>query len=286
MTEIKPIETQYAGCRFRSRLEARWAVFFDHLNIEWQYETEGYTLSTGDRYLPDFYLPDSDQWVEVKGKVGHADLLRMLVAAVDLPVVDQSQIRPGVLVLGPIPKPGQTYCHPRLSAVNQDIIMIQHMFFTQHSTIKPIGLAVLWQVRSLLASSPEVTAEVRANFAEAADSDDLALYANVDAAYRAARSARFEHGESGATPVPRPKPVRAKVNPGVGYLRGTLVRLEETYDLTTVDGRVGALREMAPVLAAVVSDDMRREWTSIVAVRLGLGDQVDAVERAVTHHRR
>lgn len=28
---IRAIETRYAGCRFRSRLEARWAVFFDHL---------------------------------------------------------------------------------------------------------------------------------------------------------------------------------------------------------------------------------------------------------------
>ena len=26
---IKPIETKYNGYRFRSRLEARWAVFFD-----------------------------------------------------------------------------------------------------------------------------------------------------------------------------------------------------------------------------------------------------------------
>lgn len=38
---IKPIETRYAGCRFRSRLEARWAVFFDALKIEWEYEPEG-----------------------------------------------------------------------------------------------------------------------------------------------------------------------------------------------------------------------------------------------------
>ncbi len=38
MNKIKPIETRYAGCRFRSRLEARWTVFFDHLGIEWEYE--------------------------------------------------------------------------------------------------------------------------------------------------------------------------------------------------------------------------------------------------------
>lgn len=63
---IKAIETSYAGCRFRSRLEARWAVFFDRLGIEWQYEVEGFETPAG-RYLPDFYLPESKRWIEVKG---------------------------------------------------------------------------------------------------------------------------------------------------------------------------------------------------------------------------
>ena len=39
---IKPIETVYKGDRFRSRLEARWAVFFDAARIKWEYEPEGY----------------------------------------------------------------------------------------------------------------------------------------------------------------------------------------------------------------------------------------------------
>ncbi len=33
MSEIKAIETRYKGYRFRSRLEARWAVFFDALSV-------------------------------------------------------------------------------------------------------------------------------------------------------------------------------------------------------------------------------------------------------------
>lgn len=107
---ILPIETLYRGYRFRSRLEARWAVFFDVAGIPWQYEVEGFDLSSvqaptdvkglwfhelGERghltykdivrmkqaevvnegpdegssmwYLPDFYLPEQDAWVEVKG---------------------------------------------------------------------------------------------------------------------------------------------------------------------------------------------------------------------------
>lgn len=63
----KPIETHYRGFRFRSRLEARWAVFFDALDITYKYEPEGFNLD-GLYYLPDFYLPDYDYWIEVKPK--------------------------------------------------------------------------------------------------------------------------------------------------------------------------------------------------------------------------
>ena len=71
MGEIKPIETFFKGDRFRSRLEARWAVFFDALGIEYNYEQQGYRMSNGDCYLPDFYLPNSNYYVEVKGFNDH-----------------------------------------------------------------------------------------------------------------------------------------------------------------------------------------------------------------------
>lgn len=51
---IKAIETKYKGYRFRSRLEARWAVFFDACGYNWEYEAEGYVLPCGTYYLPDF----------------------------------------------------------------------------------------------------------------------------------------------------------------------------------------------------------------------------------------
>lgn len=80
MSEIKAIETYYKGYRFRSRLEARWAVFFDAAGIEYEYEPEGFRLEDGSCYLPDFkiwvhcrnctgekeYRPI---WVEVKGQM-------------------------------------------------------------------------------------------------------------------------------------------------------------------------------------------------------------------------
>lgn len=63
---IKAIETQYKGYRFRSRLEARWAVFFDAVGLAWIYEPEGFDLGANGWYLPDFYFPEWGQWVEVK----------------------------------------------------------------------------------------------------------------------------------------------------------------------------------------------------------------------------
>ena len=63
---MKAIETQYNGYKFRSRLEARWAVFFDTLGIRYEYEKEGYELTPNLWYLPDFWLPDYNYWVEIK----------------------------------------------------------------------------------------------------------------------------------------------------------------------------------------------------------------------------
>lgn len=65
--QFKAIETRYSGCHFRSRLEARYAVLFDSLNIKWEYEPEGYNLD-GIWYLPDFWLPEMQYWVEIKGE--------------------------------------------------------------------------------------------------------------------------------------------------------------------------------------------------------------------------
>lgn len=67
---IKAIETRYKGYRFRSRLEARYAIFFDELGVEWDYEPEGFDLGELGCYLPDFFLHGNSHYgpyVEVKG---------------------------------------------------------------------------------------------------------------------------------------------------------------------------------------------------------------------------
>src|ERR1039457_3106365 len=115
---IEAIETDYAGYRFRSRLEARWAVFFRHLGIRWDYEPQGYRVGPAKRpYLPDFWLPDLGTWVEVKGDP----------AALDRSLIDDAVSDPGglpesdawgnlnVLILGAVPEPGRAWLHWNLS---------------------------------------------------------------------------------------------------------------------------------------------------------------------------
>lgn len=65
---IKPIQTRAYGHHFRSRLEARWAVFFDNLGFRWEYEPEGFDID-GEAYLPDFrvWTPQGEPiWYEIK----------------------------------------------------------------------------------------------------------------------------------------------------------------------------------------------------------------------------
>lgn len=118
----RAIPTMYAGCQFRSRLEARWAVFLDALQVPWDYERETYRIPAGKdtrttHYLPDFYLPTLGTWVEVKGDVAElvkcAPRYHQAVRHAALPGLEHSTgTTRGLLVLGPIPRPdGHTPCH-------------------------------------------------------------------------------------------------------------------------------------------------------------------------------
>lgn len=99
------IQTHYNNLFFRSRLEARWAVFFDVLGIRYEYEPEKFQC--GDlRYIPDFFLPQIGSWnsefgtfFEVKGTRPDDEGLRK---AVEL----EKQVRASVAVaIGDIREP-------------------------------------------------------------------------------------------------------------------------------------------------------------------------------------
>lgn len=75
---IPAIPTTYAGVNFRSRLEAKWAAFFDI--VAWQWDYEPLDL---DGYVPDFTLsfPYGRIAVEVKpcawdGTLGDAEMIQ------------------------------------------------------------------------------------------------------------------------------------------------------------------------------------------------------------------
>lgn len=200
MSDIKPIETRYAGCRFRSRLEARWAVFFDRMKLAWRYEPQGYPLGDGTAYLPDFWLPGPGVWVEVKGAPTEADVIKLYhAAAVDgLPLAYESDRRPvdvldvgavtripsvpRVLILGEVPRTGQYgWTHP-LVVLSASGPMVMNAYFFW-SVLDVVGYPRMWP--------PE-----RASF-DGCQWESLAMDTSVAIAYDAARSARFEHGEEG-----------------------------------------------------------------------------------------
>lgn len=62
---MKSIPTTYNGVKYRSRVEARWAVFFDAMGWPATYEQEGFDLD-GVWYLPDFWLSSFGIYVEIK----------------------------------------------------------------------------------------------------------------------------------------------------------------------------------------------------------------------------
>lgn len=123
---VKP--TKYAGITFRSRLEARWAVFFDALGISWEYEPETFAVDwygESIQYTPDFRIGvDAEphhrymEGSQVGDKTRPPDLKTLFVYAEVKPTVDaiyscrkkiaasiewHGPCGAGLLLLGPIP---------------------------------------------------------------------------------------------------------------------------------------------------------------------------------------
>jgi hypothetical protein len=88
----------YKGPNGRIIMRASWelavAHHFDRNKVDWRYEPVWFTLQPGCRYLPDFYLPASDEWLEVKGYVTEAFLRKkdLFQQGHRLTVIDGSSI--------------------------------------------------------------------------------------------------------------------------------------------------------------------------------------------------
>ena len=226
MATVKAIETYYKGYHFRSRLEARWAVFFDTLGIPWKYEDQGYQKEIYDedspivdadpgsvpygtktvRYLPDFFLPyrwgGGGFYVEVKGDTNalkkdwkkHAEMHDF---GGILPNFSGSYGEDkGLILLSEIPEPSNSkaYFHP----------ILQHYkgLVKSYGSFTPHGFAVVRQseLASLLAIDPIHGLDSSGEDWDI-DTHQVHTYRHhptVVNAYAAARSARFEHGQRGA----------------------------------------------------------------------------------------
>lgn len=235
---VRSIETSYAGCRFRSRLEARYAVFFDALNIAWDYEPQGFEVggdpSIGDcgtgpgpiRYLPDFWLPDLGLWVEVKGDLRRVDLHTLCLASLPpgrggLPFGgpdDDSGSSAGspnrlrLLILTGIPRlPSDHWCVPVhwcLSWNKGDVLAERFEFMFNGDDVQVWtegGAETVWRDDggglTLPFTTPLLGRITRGGEHAVQDHGDNTR--RLRDAYTAARSVRFEFGQ---TPRSRPRP--------------------------------------------------------------------------------
>lgn len=218
---IKAIETRYAGCHFRSRLEARWAVFFDALGIKWEYEPQGFetewrlSLEEGViRYLPDFYLPDAGCYAEVKGAWTDDECHRFLNAAAGIggacgPGASNFVVLPGfsnIVARHIVESGGTTRWRPYVLHFHKGDLMKGPWDF-RFRECGGYG-ADGWQAVATDVGGDHIYEQngwtlqgVRHTLLDGTHrspkqpgTDDRA----IAAAYIAARSARFEHGQSGA----------------------------------------------------------------------------------------
>jgi hypothetical protein len=190
---IAAIETEYAGYRFRSRLEARWAVFFDRMGIKWRYESQGYEIPIDGngktrRYLPDFWIPSWHTWAEVKGSVTGEDIKLLTAASLSLPNPDGgAPALPGIVLLGHIPGGGM---HPAFIQFTSERELL----------VTPCPSGLLAHV-GYLGSPPLIEICIE----DCLDINLMDVVGEVRTAFDQARRARFEHGET-----PQPHDVRAE----------------------------------------------------------------------------
>lgn len=207
---IQAIQTTYQGYKFRSRLEARWAVFFDALGLKWEYEPEGFQLPGGLQYLPDFRVTSPTglvQWYEIKPTGGTSLKFDAFKAAVcgDKPDGSCSSDHAQLLAASdPVAwfdsRPERGVC-PRCGALHDPL----DGNFIRNQTGSPLQYVACWPCDLDTPSGGGHPGEL--GVLCWVNPSKGSLYMD-DASWRhaqekvyhaalAARAARFEHGESG-----------------------------------------------------------------------------------------
>lgn len=216
MGEIKAIETEYNGNRYRSKLEARWAVFFDAMNIEYKYEPEGYVGWEGVKYLPDFYLPYEKLYVEVKGYDEQLEKdWDKIAAAIDW---QSTPVSDGLLLLGDIPNPDKVgwgslpvfnYLYWRQGVASDYAAFVHWHWSAERRCQSRIALGIDEIMDAMYGIDysrdfSEYGQPMPQNLSTRErwiDPDMLTSrhFESIEKAYREARYARFDHGQ---TPAP------------------------------------------------------------------------------------
>ncbi len=210
MGQYQAIETEYNGYIFRSRLEARWAIFFDALGIEYQYESEGYKGIDDLYYLPDFYLPEENVYVEVKPTDEKLrDDWKKILAAIDY---DATPVSKGLLILGDIPNPNDVkwgsvpafsflYCHKGVVA---DKAAFFHRWYGKQLFVGSENIVKeLFDLPTLNYSAGDYYCDTKMPsdvttkcFMATREKLRSRKHERLRDAYKKARQARFEHGET------------------------------------------------------------------------------------------
>lgn len=176
---IQAVPTRYAGVLFRSRLEARWAVFMDEVGQEWEYEPERISLPGGGTYLPDFITGEGG-YLEIKGAEEALDKPYLIRAAAVLG---------NLSILGPVPHcrkgvPIRTALHAPGGHDVDHVRMLRAWFDYRPGSDQYAVQNDYWE-----STDPD-------HWLSPGVIEDRPCKGNCP--YDAARGARFEHGESGA----------------------------------------------------------------------------------------
>lgn len=204
---LKPIETRYKGIKFRSKLEARWAVYFDEIGADWEYEPEGFDLGSGIWYLPDFLLhnvtgravpKNGDLYVEVKGVLTPQDEIKIERFLKDTKISEwESHPERPLFVVGSIPW-GETF-----SEISDDIVNLSSKLGWCFYTFETLD-GDNWPAFLGVTTQGQVTTMDLENYHENID------YDKIEEALDRARNYRFDHRYSSNNSKPyRPY----KVNP-------------------------------------------------------------------------
>jgi hypothetical protein len=158
-------------------------VFFTEAGIPWEYEPQGFVIDKRP-YLPDFYLPECGTWIEVKGQPQHSDEINFLNrASAQLPrsKFDGCEWGPALMLVGPIPALINTpWGEAREIGWNSFPSFTGYGFGLYPKNRRPWFLTYWLSDRNL----------------HVFEWDEF-MKPEIANAYRAARSARFEHGEQG-----------------------------------------------------------------------------------------